>query len=144
MLPDLVVHCDFHHGASVLEGVDPQSSTPAAFGERLGEKLRGNWATLNPGDAARIGVGEGERIRVESRVGELEIEARLSPEIREGVIAIHQFFGHQYDAGTRASRRHPGVNVNRLHDDRVRDRFSGMPVFNGTPCRVRPLQGRGE
>jgi len=21
----------------------------------------------------------------------------------------------------------------------VRDRFSGMPVYNGTPCRVEPL-----
>jgi hypothetical protein len=37
------------------------------------------------------------------------------------------------DQGT---RRYPGVNVNFLHDDRVRDRFCGMPVFNGTPCRI--------
>lgn len=29
-----------------------------------------------------------------------------------------------------------GVNVNFLHDDRVRGRFCGMPVYNGTPCRV--------
>jgi hypothetical protein len=34
------------------------------------------------------------------------------------------------------SRKHPGVNVNFLHDDRVRDQFTGMPVFNGTPCRI--------
>ena len=72
-------------------------------------------------------------------MGELEIEARLSPDIREGVISIHQFFGHKYETGTRASRRHPGVNVNLLHDDRVRDRFCGMPVYNGTPCRVTPV-----
>lgn len=107
----------------------------------LAEKLAGNWATMNPGDAARLGVAEGERVQVRSPVGELEIEARLSPEIREGVIAIHQFFGHRYQSGTRASRRFPGVNVNLLHDDRVRDRFCGMPVFNGTPCRVTPLRG---
>jgi len=105
----------------------------------LAEKLGGNWATLNPADAERLGVVDGERVRVESRVGELEIEARLSSEIREGVIAIHQFFGHKYDSGTRASRRFPGVNVNLLHDDRVRDRFCGMPVFNATPCRVSRL-----
>ena len=84
----------------------------------LAEKLGGNWATLNPADAARIGVAEGERVRVESPVGALEIEARLSPDIREGVVAIHQFFGHNYESGTRASRRFPGVNVNLLHDDR--------------------------
>ncbi len=68
-----------------------------------------------------------------------EKRAQLS-EIREGVIAIHQFFGHRYQSGTRASRRFPGVNVNLLHDDRVRDRFCGMPVFNGTPCRVTPVR----
>lgn len=34
------------------------------------------------------------------------------------------------------SRKYPGVNVNFLHDDRVRDRFCGMPVYNGTPCRI--------
>ena len=69
----------------------------------------------------------------------LEIEARLSPDIREGVIAIDQFFGHKYQSGTCASRRFPGVNVNLLHDEDVWDRFCGMPVFNGTPCCVTPL-----
>ncbi len=105
----------------------------------LAEMLGGNWAILNPADAARLGVAEGQLVQVRSRVGELEIEARLSPDIREGVIGIHQFFGHKYESGTRASRRFPGVNVNLLHDDQVRDRFCGMPVFNGTPCRVIPL-----
>jgi formate dehydrogenase len=109
--------------------------------EALAEKLGGNWATMSPADAARLGIAEGDLVQVRSPVGELEIEARLSPEIREGVIAIHPFFGHRYESGTRASRRFPGVNVNLLHDDRVRDPFCGMPVFNGTPCRVTPLRG---
>ncbi len=102
----------------------------------LAEKLKGNWATLHPNDAARIGIESGQRVRVTSRTGEAEIEARVSPDIREGVVAIHQFWGHVYDSGTTTSRRYPGVNVNRLHDDRVRDRFCGMPVYNGTPCRI--------
>jgi anaerobic selenocysteine-containing dehydrogenase len=105
----------------------------------LTEKLGGNWATLNPADAERLGIAEGQRVQVRSGLGELEIEARISTDIREGVVAIHQFFGHVYDSGTAASRRFPGVNVNLLHDDQVRDRFCGMPVFNGTPCRVAPL-----
>jgi hypothetical protein len=41
------------------------------------------------------------------------------------------------------SRRYPLVNVNFLHDDQVRDRFTGMPVYNGTPCRVEAV-GRGD
>ena len=44
----------------------------------------------------------------------------------------------------RTSRRYPGVNVNVLHDDQVRDRFCGMPVYNGTPCRVEAVERRRE
>ncbi len=111
--------------------------------DALAEKLKGNWAMLNPEDAAVLGIEEGERVRVCSRVGEVEIEARLTPDVRRGVIAIHQFWGHVYETGTAATRRYPGVNVNHLHDDRVRDQFSGMPVFNGTPCRVERVLERG-
>ncbi len=107
--------------------------------EALADKLRGNWATLHPEDAAKLGIREGQLVRVASAAGEIEIEARLSPDVRRGVVAIHQFWGHRYKTGTSATRRYPGVNVNHLHSDRVRDRFTGMPVFNGTPCRIVPL-----
>jgi len=43
----------------------------------LMEKMKGNWATLNPADAARIGVSNGQRVHVSSRVGSLEIHADL-------------------------------------------------------------------
>ncbi|HEB90293.1 MAG TPA: hypothetical protein ENI85_12045 [Deltaproteobacteria bacterium] len=109
--------------------------------DRLADRLGGNWATLNPEDAERLGIQEGQLARVSSEVGSVEIEVRSSPDVRPGVVVIHQFFGHVYDTGTRASRRHPGVNVNHLHSDRNLDRFSGMPVYNGTPCRVEPIPG---
>src|SRR5262245_39033691 len=105
----------------------------------LMERMNGNWATLNPTDAAQLGIEDGQRVRVTSATGSIEIRAVTSPDIREGVVAIHQFWGHTYESGMRTARGYPGVNVNFLHDDRVRDRFSGMPVYNGTPCRVEPL-----
>ena len=108
----------------------------------LMERMKGNWATLNTADAARLGIEDGQRVRVTSTAGSVEIGAVVSRDIREGVVAIHQFWGHAYESGMQTSRRHPGVNVNFLHDDRVRDRFSGMPVYNGTPCRVEPLPQR--
>ena len=102
----------------------------------LMDKMKGNWATLNPADAARAGVCAGQRVRLTSAVGSIELGAVISPDIREGVVAVHQFWGHTYDSGMQTSRRYPGVNVNFLHDDQLRDRFCGMPVYNGTPCRV--------
>jgi anaerobic selenocysteine-containing dehydrogenase len=102
-------------------------------------KLKGNWATVNEADAARLGIASGQRIRVISPTGSLEIEARLSPDVRPGVVAVQQFWGHTYENAMRTSRSHPGVNVNFLHDDRALDRFTGMPVFNGTRCRLERL-----
>ncbi len=29
--------------------------------------------------------------------------------------------------------------ANHLHSDQVRDRFSGMPVYNGTPCQIEAI-----
>ena len=105
----------------------------------LMDKLQGNWATLHTADATRLGVQDGGRVRVTSATGSVEIPVRVSPDIREGVVMIHQFWGHTYASGMRTSRATPGVNVNVLHDDRVRDQFTGMPVYNGTPCRVEAL-----
>ncbi len=102
----------------------------------LVEKMRGNWATVSAGDAHRLGIRTGDRVRVTSAVGSIDIDVVVSSDMRDGVVAIHQFWGHTYDSGMWTSRRHPGVNVNLLHDDRVRDRFCGMPVYNGTPCRL--------
>jgi formate dehydrogenase len=102
-------------------------------------KLNGNWATLSRVDAVRLGVEDGTTVRVVSRTGTLEIRAAVSDEIREGVVVIHQFWGHKFESGMKTSRSHPGENVNFLHDDCVRDGFTGMPVFNGTPCRVEAI-----
>jgi formate dehydrogenase len=103
---------------------------------KLMDKLKGNHALLNDGDATLLGIADGDSVRVTSASGSIEIQAQVSSDIRPGVVMIHQFWGHTYESGMHTSRKHPGVNVNFLHDDRIRDRFTGMPVFNGTPCRV--------
>lgn len=108
----------------------------------LMEKMKGNWATVSPSDAERLGVASGDRVRITSSIGSIEIGVEVSDEIREGVVSVHQFWGHTYESGAKTSRRYPGVNVNFLHDDEVRDRFCGMPVYNGTPCRVERVQPR--
>lgn len=111
---------------------------------KLMDQLKGNYAVLNTEDATAIGVATGDLVRVTSATGTVEIKATASPDIRRGVVMIHQFWGHNYESGMQTSRKYPGVNVNLLHDDRVRDRFTGMPVFNGTPCRVEPVNPREE
>lgn len=105
----------------------------------LMDRMKGNWATVHPDDARSLGVAEGGRVRITTGVGAVEIELRSSVDVRPGVVSVHQFWGHVYDSGTTTSRRFPGVNVNNLHDDSDLDEFSGMPVYNGRPCRLERL-----
>lgn len=102
----------------------------------LVDTLKGNWATINDGDAARLGITDGATIVLRSATGALEIEARVSAEIAPGVVAVHQHWGHTYESGMTTARKYPGVNVNRLHSDTERDPFCAMPVFNGTPVAI--------
>ncbi|MGH1348830.1 MAG: molybdopterin-containing oxidoreductase family protein [Nannocystales bacterium] len=106
----------------------------------LVEKLGGNWATVNDADGARLGIDDGSRIKIRSAIGEIEVEARLCPKIAPGVVAVHQHWGHTYDSGMTTANKYPGVNVNRLHDDAVRDPFCAMPVFNGTPVAIKVVE----
>jgi predicted molibdopterin-dependent oxidoreductase YjgC len=64
---------------------------------------------LNPGDAARLGVAEGQPVRVASAVDALEAPARLSEEVPPGVVGMHfhfrgllmnKLFPTQFDART--------------------------------------------
>lgn len=102
----------------------------------LAEQLKGNWATLNDQDAKRLKIEEGDLVSIQSAVGEVEIEARMSSKIARGVVAIHQHWGHVYESGMTTAQKYPGVNVNNLHPDTARDTFCGMPIYNGTPVNV--------
>ncbi len=106
----------------------------------LAEKLRGNWAIVNEEDARDIGLGTGDRIRIRSESGQIEIEARTSKKISRGVIAVHQHWGHVYGSGMTSAEKYPGVNVNHLHSSEDRDALCGMPVFNGRPVSIEILQ----
>jgi len=49
----------------------------------LMKTLGGNWATLHPADAARLGIADGSPVRISTCSGEMTIEMRISPDVRE-------------------------------------------------------------
>jgi ferredoxin-nitrate reductase len=51
------------------------------------------WVEINPADAGRLGVGEGDMVRVESPRGRLEARARLSG-IKEGLVFAPFHYGY--------------------------------------------------
>ncbi|WP_428262133.1 molybdopterin-dependent oxidoreductase [Haliangium sp.] len=94
---------------------------------------------VHPDDATRLGLRDGARARVSSRVGELVAPVRISDEVMPGVASLPHGFGHDADgAELQVARRQPGVNTNLLTDELPVDAVSGTGVLNGIPVRVGP------
>ncbi|MFC1433863.1 molybdopterin-dependent oxidoreductase [Streptacidiphilus sp. N1-3] len=101
-----------------------------------------NGCTLQiaPGDAERLGILDGERVSVRSRVGELEASAELVPGLMRGVVSLPHGWGHDDPATRNATAAlAPGVNSNLLTDEEPLDPLSGTAVLNGIPVEVRPV-----
>lgn len=94
---------------------------------------------VHPDDAARLGLADGGRARVASRVNAVEVPVEVTDAIRTGVVSIPHGWGHGVD-GTRmaVAERHAGVNSNLLADEQVVDPLSGNAVLNGIPVTVAP------
>ncbi len=60
----------------------------------LTEIYHDNPAWINPESAAAKGIEDGDRIKVKSKIGELETTARVTPAVAPGVIAISMHCGH--------------------------------------------------
>ncbi|MFF9393977.1 molybdopterin oxidoreductase family protein [Streptomyces griseoluteus] len=94
---------------------------------------------LHPEDAQRLGVRDGEPVRIKGAGGEVTAPAEVTDAVRPGVVSLPHGWGHNRP-GTRLGHagREPGVNVNQLLDGTLLDPLSGNAVLNGIPVRVGP------
>ncbi len=87
-------------------------------------------AAINPLDAEKLGIEDGETIRVATETDAVEVEAEVTDEARPGMILIPHGFGLNY-LGTEY-----GVNVNRLTKNTNRDSLAGTPLHRYARCRI--------
>ncbi len=94
-------------------------------------------ALLHPDDAASRGLADGDRVRLTSRVGSIEVPLEVSDEMRPGVVSVPHGFGHHRDGvGWRRAAAKAGASVNDITDPAIVDRLTGNAAFNATPVRV--------
>lgn len=96
---------------------------------------------IHPADARARGLETGKRVRVRSRVGEIEVECVVSDEMMPGVVSLPHGYGHAVP-GVRlsvAQKKQPGACSNHLTDESLLDVPSGTHVANGIPVDVRAL-----
>jgi ferredoxin-nitrate reductase len=80
--------------------------TKTARAPQLHDAAPDVWVEINPADAERLGVGEGDVVRVESPRGDMEARARISG-IREGVVFAPFHYGYWDQPGEDGPNTHP-------------------------------------
>lgn len=92
---------------------------------------------MHPDDLAARGLADGQRVRVTSRVGSVEVEVLGSLEMMPGVVSLPHGFGHaRHGVRLEIAQAQPGASANDLTDERVLDQVSGNAALNGVPVRV--------
>jgi anaerobic selenocysteine-containing dehydrogenase len=110
---------------------------------------RRHLARMHPEDAAAIGAEEGDRIRVASPHGEIELPVTLTEDLMRGVIAIPHGWGHRGGGGWRrangADDGGGGANVNQLMSSDPADvePLAGMAHLTGVPVRAEVVAAAG-
>lgn len=92
---------------------------------------------MHPQDLERRGLADGQRVRVSSRVGSVEVQVAASDEVMPGVVSLPHGWGHARP-GVQLSiaREQGGASVNDLTDERYLDSVSGNAALNGVPVEV--------
>jgi anaerobic selenocysteine-containing dehydrogenase len=92
---------------------------------------------MNPRDASARGLLDGQRVRVRSRVGEVQVPLEVTESMTPGVVSLPHGWGHGR-SGTRlaVANAHAGASLNDLTDPMAVDGLSGVAAFSGVPVEV--------
>ncbi len=98
-------------------------------------------AMIHPETAQRLGIDDGELVKLTSDMGSLEIEAEISENIGKKVVSIPHGFGQQKN-NTRQNfaTTRKGANINSLLDNDMRDGLIGTSVLNGQRVTLQPIR----
>jgi len=98
-----------------------------------------NEVLINPADAAALGIGDGDRVRVFSPVGEIELDAAVSERLRAGLVVVDHGWGSRiFDPRGGGEPQSFGANRNLLVGDDI-DPLSQTSTLSSTFVGVEPV-----
>ncbi len=86
-------------------------------------------------DAAAIGVGDGDRVRITTVAGRAEASVEVSAAMQPGHVSLPNGFGVD-DADADGQAVTPGVAPNELTSTQWRDAYAGTPWHKHVPARI--------
>ena len=102
------------------------------------KKDRSGSLRISPGDAARLGVEDGSRVRVTTKRGSVETTAEVNDTLRDGHVTLPNGFGLEYpdENGVRVVH---GAAPNELTSSEDRDWIAGTPWHKHVRAQVEAL-----
>jgi anaerobic selenocysteine-containing dehydrogenase len=92
---------------------------------------------MHPQDLQQRQLQDGQRVRIRSRTGMLEVEVLACEDMMPGVVSLPHGFGHGREGvQLQVAQAQAGVSANDLTDERLRDAVSGNAALNGVPVQV--------
>ena len=92
---------------------------------------------MHPDDLAHRQLSDGQRVRVSSRIGMIEVEVVASLDMMPGVVSLPHGWGHgRPGVQMTIASGQPGASANDLTDERQLDELSGNAALNGVPVQV--------
>jgi anaerobic selenocysteine-containing dehydrogenase len=92
---------------------------------------------MHPQDLQQRQLQDGQRVRIRSRTGTLEVEVQACEDMMPGVVSLPHGFGHgRQGVQLQVAQAQAGVSANDLTDERLRDQVSGNAALNGVPVQV--------
>ncbi len=92
---------------------------------------------MHPDDLNDRGLSNESRVKIKSRVGEVETTVIATDELMPGVVSLPHGWGHnKQGVKMRIASEQEGVNCNELTDDKFIDQLCGNAALNGVPVTV--------
>jgi len=102
--------------------------------------LNADVVEVNPEDASRMGLREGQGVHAISRAGAVEVRVSITDRIRPGVVVLEHGWGSGlFDPAAGKAVSRTGVNRNLLVSGVDLDPLSQVPQLNGARIRLEPL-----
>ena len=104
---------------------------------RLLDKQSGTFLRISSKDAAPLSISDGDMVEVSTRSGSAEVPAKVTDDIRPGVVSMPHGWGRKlFHPEIQTQVEAHGVSDNLLTDDGELDALTGMPIYNSIPCSV--------
>jgi anaerobic selenocysteine-containing dehydrogenase len=94
---------------------------------------------MSPQDASRLGLVEGDRVRLVTERGAAETPIEITDMMQLGHVSLPNGLGLEYPDASSGESLRTGVAPNDLTSLHHRDSFAGTPWHKHVPARIEPL-----